>query len=79
MANKTGANILLPSPFDSLETIITKFLNPGLNITDVVALSGAYFEGPSDVAFHLEATKWFSKSRKLIIKVFGKPTLSKVF
>ncbi|EXB29014.1 Peroxidase 59 [Morus notabilis] len=51
VANKTGANILLPSPFDSLETIITKFLNPGLNITDVVALSGAHTIGQAKCAF----------------------------
>ena len=44
MANQTGANTALPSPFESLDNIITKFVNVGLNIADVVALSGTYFD-----------------------------------
>lgn len=40
MANQTGANAGLPSPFDTLDAIISKFANVGLNVTDVVSLSG---------------------------------------
>lgn len=40
VANQTGANSVIPSPFDNLTTIISKFANVGLNIGDVVALSG---------------------------------------
>lgn len=43
MANQTGANTGLPSPFDSLGTIISKFAAVGLNVADVVALSGTLF------------------------------------
>lgn len=42
VANQTGANLALPSPFESLDAIISKFADVGLNITDVVALSGIY-------------------------------------
>ncbi|KAG8370883.1 hypothetical protein BUALT_Bualt13G0029800 [Buddleja alternifolia] len=44
VANQSGANNL-PSPFDSLDAIIAKFAVVGLNITDVVALSGAHTIG----------------------------------
>ncbi|CAD5194777.1 unnamed protein product [Musa acuminata subsp. malaccensis] len=45
VANQTGANSNLPSPFDSINTIITKFAAVGLNTTDVVALSGGHTIG----------------------------------
>ncbi|KAL5566470.1 hypothetical protein UlMin_029634 [Ulmus minor] len=45
VANQTGAGSLLPSPFENLTNIITKFTIQGLNITDVVALSGAHTIG----------------------------------
>ncbi|KAL5567303.1 hypothetical protein UlMin_030467 [Ulmus minor] len=45
VANQTGAGSLLPSPFENLTKIITKFTNQGLNIKDVVALSGAHTIG----------------------------------
>ncbi|KAI6685933.1 hypothetical protein NL676_031846 [Syzygium grande] len=45
VANKTGANNGLPSPFDSLDTIISKFAAVGLSVTDVVALSGGHTIG----------------------------------
>lgn len=45
VANQTGANANLPSPFDPLDTIISKFTKQGLNITDVVALQGAHTIG----------------------------------
>ncbi|KAL0437260.1 UNVERIFIED_CONTAM: Peroxidase N [Sesamum radiatum] len=40
VSNQTGANLSLPSPFESLDAIIAKFVAVGLNTTDVVALSG---------------------------------------
>ncbi|CAL9138820.1 unnamed protein product [Musa acuminata var. zebrina] len=45
VANQTGANSNLPSPFDSISTIISKFAAVGLNTTDVVALSGGHTIG----------------------------------
>nr|KYP57552.1 Peroxidase N [Cajanus cajan]KYP57567.1 Peroxidase N [Cajanus cajan] len=46
VSNGTLAN-QLPSPLDSLDTIISKFSNLGLNLTDVVSLSGAHTFGRS--------------------------------
>jgi peroxidase len=40
VSNKTLANLAIPSPFDTLDTIISKFDNVGLNVKDVVTLSG---------------------------------------
>jgi len=40
VSNKTLANNAIPSPFDSLNTIISKFDNVGLSVKDVVTLSG---------------------------------------
>ena len=45
VANQTGANSNLPSPFESLDSIISKFESVGLNVTDVVSLSGAHTFG----------------------------------
>ncbi|OIW18728.1 hypothetical protein TanjilG_13480 [Lupinus angustifolius] len=50
ISNGTLANIVLPSPFDPLDTIISKFTNAGLNLTDVVSLSGAHTIGRSRCA-----------------------------
>ncbi|KAL3625513.1 hypothetical protein CASFOL_030967 [Castilleja foliolosa] len=44
-ANQTLANISIPSPFESIKNITTKFTNLGLNVTDVVSLSGAHTFG----------------------------------
>ncbi|XP_010452613.1 PREDICTED: peroxidase 54 [Camelina sativa] len=44
-ANLTGANSSLPSPFEGLNNITSKFVAVGLNTTDVVALSGAHTFG----------------------------------
>uniref|UniRef100_A0A0A0L1T7 Peroxidase n=2 Tax=Cucumis sativus TaxID=3659 RepID=A0A0A0L1T7_CUCSA len=44
VANRTGAEEL-PSPFESLDGIIKKFIQVGLNVTDVAALSGAHTFG----------------------------------
>lgn len=45
VANKTGADQGLPSPFESVNGIINKFVDVGLDITDLVALSGAHTIG----------------------------------
>lgn len=45
VANQTGSNNGLPAPFDPLDTIISKFAAVGLNVTDVVALSGGHTIG----------------------------------
>ncbi|KAK4339091.1 hypothetical protein RND71_040553 [Anisodus tanguticus] len=44
-ANISGASTALPAPCDPLNTIISKFQDVGLNITDVVSLSGAHTIG----------------------------------
>lgn len=44
-ANATLPNTALPAPTDPLSTIITKFGNVGLSVTDVVALSGGHTIG----------------------------------
>ncbi|RWR79529.1 peroxidase N [Cinnamomum micranthum f. kanehirae] len=45
VANQTGANNALPTPFESVDQIIVKFAAVGLNTTDVVALSGGHTIG----------------------------------
>ncbi|XP_030478699.2 peroxidase 15 [Cannabis sativa] len=45
IANQTGANILLPSPFVTLDVLKSKFMDKGLDSTDLVALSGAHTFG----------------------------------
>ncbi|XP_010257483.1 PREDICTED: peroxidase N-like [Nelumbo nucifera] len=45
VANQTGANNGLPSPFESLDQITAKFAAVGLDLTDVVALSGGHTIG----------------------------------
>ncbi|EAY89165.1 hypothetical protein OsI_10661 [Oryza sativa Indica Group] len=47
VANQTGANSNLPSPFDSISVITARFKDVGLNATDVVVLSGAHTIGRS--------------------------------
>ncbi|KAJ8564833.1 hypothetical protein K7X08_001293 [Anisodus acutangulus] len=47
MANRTVANIDIPSPFDSLDTLISRFSKKGLSAKDMVALSGAHTIGQS--------------------------------
>ncbi|XP_021278488.1 peroxidase N [Herrania umbratica] len=45
ISNATLANDALPSPFEALDAIIQKYVNVGLNITDVVSLSGGHTIG----------------------------------
>jgi len=46
-ASLSGSNNLIPAPNDSLPTIIGKFANQGLDIVDLVALSGGHTIGDS--------------------------------
>lgn len=48
VANQSGANTNLPGPTESVANIATKFLAVGLNLTDVVSLSGAIFHHRQD-------------------------------
>nr|POE55867.1 peroxidase n [Quercus suber] len=50
VANQSGANTSLPSPFDNLGNITLKFANVGLNVTDVVSLSGGHTIGQARCA-----------------------------
>ncbi|KAK0603019.1 hypothetical protein LWI29_000514 [Acer saccharum] len=51
VANLTAANTTqLPSPFEGLNSIISKFVAVGLNITDVASLSGAHTIGQAKCA-----------------------------
>uniref|UniRef100_A0ACD5X1R7 Uncharacterized protein n=1 Tax=Avena sativa TaxID=4498 RepID=A0ACD5X1R7_AVESA len=47
VANQSGANSNLPSPFNSITVIAQKFKDVGLNTKDVVVLSGAHTIGRS--------------------------------
>ncbi|KAF8043775.1 hypothetical protein BT93_A1944 [Corymbia citriodora subsp. variegata] len=44
-ANQAGANTSIPSPFDSYNNLVSKFSAVGLDITDLVTLSGAHTFG----------------------------------
>ncbi|KAK6117521.1 hypothetical protein DH2020_048741 [Rehmannia glutinosa] len=46
-ANQAGANASIPAPFESLSNLTAKFSAVGLNVTDLVALSGAHTFGRS--------------------------------
>nr|XP_043631093.1 peroxidase N-like [Erigeron canadensis] len=45
VANQSGANTMLPAPFETVGNITLKFQAVGLNVTDVVSLSGAHTIG----------------------------------
>ncbi|KAJ1298092.1 hypothetical protein BS78_01G427000 [Paspalum vaginatum] len=45
VANQSGANSNLPSPFEPISNITRKFANVGLNTNDVVVLSGGHTIG----------------------------------
>ncbi|KAK6126861.1 hypothetical protein DH2020_039384 [Rehmannia glutinosa] len=46
-ANQAGANASIPAPFENLSNLTAKFSAVGLNVTDLVALSGAHTFGRS--------------------------------
>ncbi|KAA8528140.1 hypothetical protein F0562_035609 [Nyssa sinensis] len=45
VANQSGANTGLPGPFDALDVITAKFVAVGLDLSDVVPLSGSHTIG----------------------------------
>jgi peroxidase len=52
VANHSGADNGLPSPFEPIDSIIQKFDDVGLNTTDVVVLSGeSLAELPRNASF----------------------------
>ncbi|WOL04473.1 peroxidase A2-like [Canna indica] len=59
-ANPTVANTSMPVPFDSITVLQQKFSNVGLNVTDLVALSGAHTFGRSQCLFVLNRLYNFS-------------------
>ncbi|KAL2326909.1 hypothetical protein Fmac_020336 [Flemingia macrophylla] len=50
-ANQAGANSSLPTPFESLSNVASKFSAVGLDTTDLVALSGAHTFGRAQCQF----------------------------
>ncbi|KAK7347833.1 hypothetical protein VNO80_22372 [Phaseolus coccineus] len=60
VSNGTLANSVLPSPFEPLDSIISKFSNVGLNLTDVVSLSGAHTIGRARCTFFSNRLSNFS-------------------
>ncbi|OIV96006.1 hypothetical protein TanjilG_27110 [Lupinus angustifolius] len=63
-ANRTLANINLPSPFSGLDQLKTRFTAQGLNTTDLVALSGAHTFGRARCTFITNRLYNFSNSGK---------------
>ncbi|BAT85355.1 hypothetical protein VIGAN_04289300 [Vigna angularis var. angularis] len=51
IANQSGANTSIPAPTESLANVTAKFSAVGLNITDLVALSGAHTFGRAQCRF----------------------------
>ncbi|TKY62528.1 Peroxidase 53 [Spatholobus suberectus] len=51
IANQSGANSSIPTPFESLANISAKFAAVGLNTIDLVALSGAHTFGRAQCRF----------------------------
>ncbi|KAF0913443.1 hypothetical protein E2562_022223 [Oryza meyeriana var. granulata] len=63
-ANLTGANNNLPSPRDNLTTLQQKFAAVGLDVTDLVALSGAHTFGRVQCQFVTDRLYNFSGTRR---------------
>ncbi|WVZ08681.1 hypothetical protein V8G54_022027 [Vigna mungo] len=51
IANQSGANTSIPAPTETLANVTAKFAAVGLNITDLVALSGAHTFGRAQCRF----------------------------
>ncbi|TVU47816.1 hypothetical protein EJB05_07425, partial [Eragrostis curvula] len=60
VANQSGANSNLPSPFDAISVIVKKFSDVGLNTQDVVVLSGGHTIGRSRCALFSKRLSNFS-------------------
>ncbi|RZB90262.1 Peroxidase 15 isoform C [Glycine soja] len=61
-ANQTLANENLPAPSLSIDQLISAFANQGLNITDLVALSGAHTIGRAQCRFFVDRLYNFSNT-----------------
>ncbi|KAJ1423279.1 Secretory peroxidase [Sesbania bispinosa] len=61
-ANQGGANTSLPSPFESLANLTSKFSAVGLDTNDLVALSGAHTFGRAQCQFFSQRLFNFSGS-----------------
>ncbi|XP_062205629.1 peroxidase N-like [Phragmites australis] len=65
VANQSGANNGLPSPFEPINSIIQKFNAVGLNTTDVVVLSGAHTIGRARCALFSNRLSNFSRTNSV--------------
>ncbi|GJN27677.1 hypothetical protein PR202_gb15719 [Eleusine coracana subsp. coracana] len=65
VANQSGANNGLPSPFESIDKITQKFNAVGLNTTDVVVLSGAHTIGRARCALFSSRLSNFSATNSV--------------
>ncbi|KAJ1295769.1 hypothetical protein BS78_01G248000 [Paspalum vaginatum] len=65
VANQSGANSGLPSPFEPIDSIIRKFGDVGLNTTDVVVLSGAHTIGRARCALFSNRLSNFSATESV--------------
>ncbi|KAL0428622.1 UNVERIFIED_CONTAM: Peroxidase 15 [Sesamum latifolium] len=61
-ANPAGANTSIPAPFEPLPNLITKFFAVGLNVIDLVALSGAHTFGRAQCKVFINRLYNFSGS-----------------
>jgi len=65
VANHSGADNGLPSPFEPIDSIIQKFDDVGLNTTDVVVLSGAHTIGRARCALFSNRLSNFSTTESV--------------
>jgi len=65
VANHSGADNGLPSPFEPIDLIIQKFDDVGLNTTDVVVLSGAHTIGRARCALFSNRLSNFSTTESV--------------
>uniref|UniRef100_A0A804LZ93 Peroxidase n=1 Tax=Zea mays TaxID=4577 RepID=A0A804LZ93_MAIZE len=65
VANQSGANSGLPSPFEPIDSIIHKFAAVDLNTTDVVVLSGAHTIGRARCALFSNRLSNFSATESV--------------
>ncbi|KAL2228281.1 peroxidase 15-like [Sesamum indicum] len=61
-ANQAGANTSIPAPFEPLTNLTAKFSAVGLNVTDLVALSGAHTFGRAQCRLFINRLYNFSGS-----------------
>jgi peroxidase len=56
-ASLSGSNNLIPAPNDTLPTIAAKFRNQGLDIVDLVALSGTHAVAGVRLPFRVDMSR----------------------